>query len=108
MAEVEFDGSQVTDWASFHLHAKAVFGFPSFYGNNMNAFIDCLTYLAEADGMSRFVLQGDERLHIHLTEFASFSTQQPEICAAFLECIAFTNQRSLQAGESPRLLVIPQ
>lgn len=108
MADVVFDGSQVTSWQSFHAQAKEVFGFPSFYGNNMDAFIDCLSYLTEGDGMSRFFLRENERLNIYVTQFTSFSKEQAQICAAFLECIAFTNQRYLQAGEQARLAVVPQ
>jgi RNAse (barnase) inhibitor barstar len=45
MAIVRIDGTKITDWASFHIVCKEAFGFPSFYGENMDAFIDCLTYI---------------------------------------------------------------
>jgi hypothetical protein len=38
----------------FHDIFNEAFGFPAFYGRNMNAWIDCLTSLdAPADGMTR-------------------------------------------------------
>jgi RNAse (barnase) inhibitor barstar len=40
----------ITDWPSFHDVFKQALGFPDFYGRNMNAWIDCLTYLN--DGMT--------------------------------------------------------
>lgn len=56
MATVRLNTNQITDWASFHLVCKEAFGFPEFYGANMNAWIDCMSYLTEEDGMTRFKL----------------------------------------------------
>jgi hypothetical protein len=56
MATVRLDASLITDWNSFHTTCRETFGFPEFYGMNMNAWIDCLTYLDEGDGMSQFHL----------------------------------------------------
>jgi RNAse (barnase) inhibitor barstar len=39
MAFVKINTKQITDWASFHQVCKEAFGFPDFYGNNMNAWI---------------------------------------------------------------------
>jgi hypothetical protein len=61
---MQLDGAQITDWDTFHDASASAFGFPDFYGRNMNAWIDCLTYLYEGDGMSRFVLQPNEPLEI--------------------------------------------
>jgi RNAse (barnase) inhibitor barstar len=43
---VQIAGSKITDWDSFHDLFAEVFGFPGFYGRNMNAWNDCMTYLA--------------------------------------------------------------
>ncbi len=43
MAIVKLDTKQITDWTSFHLLCKEVFGFPSFYGNEY----ECLDRLFE-------------------------------------------------------------
>jgi hypothetical protein len=60
MATVQLPEDRINDWHSFHEVSKEVFGFPSFYGMNMDAWIDCLTYLD--DGMSRFTLRAEENL----------------------------------------------
>ena len=60
MPDAMLNGSKITDWKSFHDECAAVFGFPDFYGRNMNAWIDCLTYVREGDGMSRYELGPDE------------------------------------------------
>ena len=41
---VQIDGSAISDWNSFHDIFAAAFGFPAFYGRNMNAWIDCMTW----------------------------------------------------------------
>ena len=94
MANVKFESDRVRDWETFHSYSKEVFGFPDFYGNNMDAWIDCLTYIREGDGMSRFHLKKGEMLHIEVTETKDFHTRVPEIFEALVECTAFVNFRN--------------
>jgi hypothetical protein len=108
MAEVTLDTAKIKDWRSFHAQSAEAFGFPEFYGQNLNAWIDCLTYLPEGDGMSRFVLGSGEQLFIKLLSFESFAKAKPEICLAFSECVASVNQRYISAGDIPRLVLVPQ
>jgi hypothetical protein len=108
MAEATLDTAKIKDWPSFHAQSAEAFGFPDFYGHNLNAWIDCLTYLPEGDGMSRFVLGPGEQLFIKLLRFESFAKAQPEICLAFFECVASVNQRYISAGDIPRLVLVPQ
>ena len=52
-AKVWPDCNNIRDWDSFHEEFARVYGFPDFYGRNMNAWIDCLTSLdAPEDGIS--------------------------------------------------------
>ena len=51
--KVSIDCAIIHDCNSFHDEFARVFGFPSFYGRNMNAWIDCMTSLDEPeDGMT--------------------------------------------------------
>jgi len=43
---VQIDGSKIKNWDSFHDLFAEVLGFPGFYGRNMDAWNDCMTYLA--------------------------------------------------------------
>jgi RNAse (barnase) inhibitor barstar len=44
---------RITDWPSFHDVFQGALGFPSFYGRNMDAWIDCMTSVdAAADGLT--------------------------------------------------------
>ena len=49
MTRVAIDTRRVIDWDSFHNEFAEVFGFPRFYGRNMNAWIDCMTYLDDPE-----------------------------------------------------------
>ena len=106
MATVRLDTSWITDWNSFHTTCCEAFGFPEFYGMNMNAWIDCLTYLDEGDGMSRFHLAPDETLKIQVSDTKSFNSRVPEIFDALVECSASVNQRHVEAGKSPLLSLV--
>ena len=45
MTRVCLDTRLIQDWNSFHCVFAEAFGFPDYYGHNMNAWIDCMTYL---------------------------------------------------------------
>lgn len=51
---VRIDGDRIVDWPSFHGVFAEAFGFPDFYSQNMDAWIDCLGYLDEPEaGMTK-------------------------------------------------------
>ena len=106
MPRVRLDGATITNWDSFHDQCAKVFGFPSFYGHNMNAWIDCLSYVRDGDGMSAFAIGRTGALEIEVTDTETFGRQAPEILDALVECTAMVNQRQVAAGELPALHVI--
>ena len=53
---IEIPVSEISDWDTFHDVFAAALGFPDFYGRNMDAWIDCLTYADEDDGMRSVVV----------------------------------------------------
>jgi Barstar (barnase inhibitor) len=102
-----FATERIVDWHSFHYESAKLFGFPEFYGQNMNAWIDCLTNLADDNGMNSISpLIHDENLVLHVPEFQVFSNRVPEVCSALLECSAFLNQRYIEASEKHRFVLI--
>src|SRR5215208_5514306 len=98
MATVRLPSKVITDWATFHQACQQVFGFPNFYGMNMNAWIDCLTYLDEGDGMSRFDLATGEQLSIEVIDTHDFLKRLPDIVTALVSSTAVVNQRQIQDG----------
>ena len=73
---------------------------------SMDAWIDCLTYLDEGDGMSRFHLAEGEALEIEVSDSEAFKSRLPEIYDALVECTFFVNERSVEAGKPPLLSLI--
>lgn len=106
MARVKLNTKQIEDWESFHLVCKSEFGFPDFYGTNMDAWIDCLSYLDEPDGMTRFTLGREELLHIEISDTEDFNYRLPEIFDALVECSAFVNRRYVSDGKPPVLSLL--
>ncbi|MBC7573551.1 MAG: barstar family protein [Herminiimonas sp.] len=105
MARVTLDGAAMTDWAAFHDASQAVFGFPEFYGRSMDAWIDCLSYLRDDDGMSAIRLGPDEVLDIEIANSAAWRAAQPDMLEEVLYCIAGINERYEDYGEPPALRV---
>jgi hypothetical protein len=106
MAIMHLPTEQITDFESFHHMCKDIFGFPTFYGMNMDAWIDCLTYLDEDDGMSRFHLTPGESLCIKVTHTKQFRQRVPDVFTALIESSAVVNQRHIEDGKPPMLAFV--
>jgi hypothetical protein len=103
---VSVDCARIHDWNSFHDEFSAVFGFPDFYGRNMNAWIDCMTSLDEPEHrMSRIHAEKGKVLTLQLENVASFRERYPDLYSAIIEDAAFVNWRRLEVGE-PAVLAI--
>jgi RNAse (barnase) inhibitor barstar len=97
---------RITDWPSFHAVCARLFGFPAFYGNNMNAWIDCMSDLTEDAGMTAVRLRTGETLTLRVPGYEAFARVCPEVSAALLECTAFVNQRYMNAKQSTRISLV--
>lgn len=105
MVFVQLDTTKITDWASFHQVCEEAFGFPDFYGKNMNAWIDCMSSLDE-EGMTKFLLTTDETLLIEITKTEEFNRRIPEIAHDLIECTAFVNQRYIERNGKPKIALV--
>lgn len=106
MATAILETHGIVDWDTFHAANEAAFGFPDFYGRNMNAWIDCLTYLDLGDGMSRYHLADDEILSIEVRGAEDFAARMPEQALALVTATAAVNQRYAERGKSAKLALI--
>jgi RNAse (barnase) inhibitor barstar len=102
MPLVRIDGTQLSDWDSFHSVFASGFGFPGFYGRNLNAWIDCMTSLDAPD-------EALTTMHGSPTDLVVLQIDNPnavskEIFDALIECAAFVNWRRLETGE-PAILM---
>lgn len=104
--QVRIESSRITDWASFHDVFAETFGFPAFYGRNMDAWIDCMTSLdTPEDGMTAIHAPADRPLILLINNASSFERRCPDIHNALLSCAAFVNGRRIEIGEGPVLLM---
>src|SRR4051812_19318082 len=101
MASVELNGAAIVDWDSFHAESRRVFGFPDFYAATMDAWVDCLSYLRDDDGMSRFRLGPDEQLTIVITGADAMRAVVPDLLEEVTYVIAGINERYEDYGERP-------
>ena len=103
MATAELNGAAITDFDSFHAACKAAFGFPDGYANTMDAWVDCLSYLRDDDGMSKFRLKPNEVLEIVIKDAAAMRAAAPDILDEISYCIGGINERYEDYGEKPAL-----
>jgi RNAse (barnase) inhibitor barstar len=92
MKIINIDASELANWESFHAYFKKAVGFPEYYGNNMDAWIDCMS-----DEVELWVL--------NLSSINVLVSEAPEIYYSLVECSAFVNYRSIE-GEGNPIIVL--
>jgi RNAse (barnase) inhibitor barstar len=97
---VQIDGSEITDWDSFHDVFSKTLGFPAFYGRNMDGWNDCMSSVdAPEDGLSTVHVAIGDVLVLHISGAIDLKRRCPEIYDALVECSAFVNCRRIKIGE---------
>jgi hypothetical protein len=103
---VQIDCRKIKDWDSFHDHFSQTFGFPAFYGRNMNAWNDCMTYLDDPEsGMTSVHVAPGDVIVLCISEATDLKKRCPEIYITLIECSAFVNWRRIEKGE-PAVLAL--
>ena len=103
MRYIRIDTEAINDWASFHKVFADAFGFPDFYGNNMDAWIDCMTRLDDEFNSVR--VEPGELVTLQLENIKSLKQRCPEQHTKLIECAAFVNWRRIDVGEPPILVL---
>lgn len=98
--------AEISDWASFHSVFQAALGFPKFYGRNMNAWIDCLTYADDEDPDVNVSVGEGGLLVLQIDDVADFKRRCPEQYLAVIECASFVNHRRIDLGKPPVLALL--
>jgi RNAse (barnase) inhibitor barstar len=88
-------------WEAFHNHFARTFGFPDFYGRNMNAWIDCMGDLdSPENGMTKNIsVKKGESLELVIYNSKELVMNNREIYNALVECTESNNQRRREVGE---------
>lgn len=103
MPTVRLDAAPIRDWDSFHSIFASTFGFPVFYGRNMDAWIDCMTSLdAPAEGMTSIHGSAFDPVVLQVD---NIDAVPKEIVDALVESVAFVNWRRMEVGE-PAVLML--
>jgi hypothetical protein len=103
---VRVDGRRITDWDSFHAVFAEAFGFPAFYGRNLNAWIDCMTSLdVPGDGMTTVHTPPGGVAVLHLEHADDLARRRPALYDAIVECTAAVNLRRIEMGQ-PAVLAL--
>jgi hypothetical protein len=106
MASAQINGAVIADWASFHAECRRALGFPDFYAGTMDAWVDCLSYLRDEDGMSKFRLKPNETLQLIVLGADVMRERAPDILEEMTFCIAGINERYEDYGEPPALELV--
>ena len=98
---------KIADWDSFHDVFSETFGFPDYYGRNMDAWNDCMSSINSSEnGMCRFTIPRGDLLTIKIENVADFKASCPEQYKALLECVAFVNYSRVEIGDAPILALM--
>lgn len=107
MRVVKIDSTKILTQQEFHLVFSRLFGFPDYYGANMDAWIDCMTDLDNEEfGMTTGISVTErEQIVLQLEHADTFKRYSPELFLTLLECCACVNQRRIEAGKPAFLLL---
>ena len=96
MSRVRVDAGRITDWESFHRVFGEAMGLPRPYGEGMDAWIDGMSHLGEAEAI----------LIIEVAKSIGFRCRCPEQFAELVECTALVNHRFAEEGRAARLALV--
>lgn len=96
----------IYDWNSFHAECQRAFGFPPFYGRNMNAWVDCMSSLRSDDGLLSVRLPAGELLELEIGDTDSLRERVPDLIEGLVLATATVNQRFIENGEAPAIALI--
>ena len=102
--KLELDGQKVSDAEEFHSEFAQAFGFPDFYGRNMDAWIDCMSCLDDPVGnISSVNVEPGSTITIKITNHSYLKEIAPQLWADLLNCTEFVNERFINAASETRL-----
>jgi len=110
MINIEIDLARITDRDSFHQHFAHQMGFPDFYGENLDAWVDCMSDISIDDartGMTQVVVPLGDHLLLTLLGAEQFSQQQPELLNILIDLTATVNARVNRSETIRYILLLP-
>jgi RNAse (barnase) inhibitor barstar len=94
---VHIDADKIVDSESFHSVFAETLGFINGYGRNMDAWIDCMSYVDDPKaGMTSIHVEPGSVLTLVVHNAKSFKARCPNEFADLVECSAFVNWRVME------------
>ena len=94
--KIIIDASKITSVETLHDTFQEAFGFPDYYGRNMDAWIDCMSNLD--DEMNKVQVKEGEIVELQLDNIEVLKENHPDLYADIIECAAFVNWRRMERG----------
>ncbi len=105
--KVIIDFTKIKDLETFHVAFNETLGFPQFQGNNLDAWIDCMSSIDDPDAVpSSITMSPDESLEMIIIGTEIALKNCPDVFNAFLEGTASVNQRFLKKRSKTILKII--
>jgi Barstar (barnase inhibitor) len=104
MPRIVLPTHEIRNEKTFHAVSRRVFGFPDFYANTMDAWVDCLSCLDDpAADMSAFTLAPGELLVIVVPGSAEL---KDEVFTALIDGSIAVNTRFAERGKPPVVALV--
>lgn len=105
--EIRLDAGKFLTWNTFHSYFHRKFGFPDFYGRNMNAWIDCISDLDKRENgmVTNISIKKGQCVVFKIMNADALKSQAFEIYLALIESSAFINRRRKDAEELPLIFL---
>lgn len=111
---IEIDGRDLVGWPGFHDCFARTLGFPSYYGRNLDAWVDMMEEALEAGPEGK---QIDRTVTLRVSHWQSLQDHGPAQAKALIAAIAAVNERVVdaravnkragEAGETALLALAP-
>ena len=103
MVRVRVNAGRITGWDSFHRVFREAMGFPGSYGDDMDAWIDCLS---NPGALTRVPVEPGDVLVIEVAKSIVFRGRCPQQFAELVEGAAYVNLRCIKEGQLPPLALV--
>ena len=103
MVRVRLNAGRITDWESFHRVFREAMGFPGSYGEDMDAWIECMSHLGV---LTRVPVETGGVLVIEVAKSIGFRGRCPEQFAELVEGTTYVNLRFVEEGQPPPLALL--
>ncbi len=101
MTLIHIDGRKLTDARAMHVALAEAFGFPSSYGNNLDALIDCLSHLDDPKSAMTRVQVGRGQVLTLVIDHSHAMSKHKDLFEVLAGAVAFVNGRRIEKGEAP-------